>query len=66
MSEFEQPPKLDGDGDVSVQRIDAYFLLKCGDESMLVSGYNACRLFGCIALMLGIPLGRKIGKAIKL
>ena len=36
------------------------------EHDIVCSPYNAWRVFGLLALMLGIPLPTKVGKAIKL
>jgi hypothetical protein len=33
--------------------------------SIRVSRFNAARIFGCMALLLGIPLSARIGKEIR-
>ena len=68
---FVQAPRSDTDGPVSVKRPDDGFVVvevtSAGKvESILMSEYNASRVFGMLAVMLGIPLSRDVGKAIKL
>ena len=35
-------------------------------QSIVMSDYNAWRTLGVLAMMLGIPLSKEVGKAIKL
>lgn len=65
----ERGPK---DGPVSVQRIEdriAVSAITIDDEDhnfMEMSEYNAWRLFGMLAIILGIELPKKIGKEIRI
>lgn len=66
-----QPPRCPGDGDVRLHRGDgdSFFFTVTQDgaeQTLWLSGFNAWRLFGMLAIMLGVPLPKKIGKAIKL
>lgn len=68
---FKQAPREPDDGAVSVRRVtDASgrerLLLVCGESVIECSFYNASRLFGIMAMMLGIPLAEAVGKEIKL
>lgn len=65
--ESKQPERLPDDPGISVERSgENHYLLICGERSLRVSGFNAWRLFGALAFMLGIPLPSKIAKGIKL
>lgn len=68
---FKQPARLPVDGEVAVRRLDddriAIVVTTNGEEQSIVcSPYNATRVFGVLAVMLGIPLPSALGKAIKL
>ena len=70
------PERQPGDTDVTVTRLDnGYLRVSYGGDSqdpyvcsgsLVVSPYNAWRVFGLLACMLGISLPRSLGKAIKL
>lgn len=63
------PERQPDDGPLGVDRPhgqDGYLRFKHGDQWMVLSEYNAARLFGMLALFLNIPLPSALGKAIKL
>lgn len=71
MPPFVQAPRQPTDGPVAINRNDDDSLTIVAttdgiDGSIRVSEYNAARLFGMLALMLGIDLPSSLGKAIKL
>lgn len=71
MDDLKQPERLPTDGAVEVRREgdDGIVLTvhSAGSaQSVFMSGYNAWRALGMMAIILGIPLGKKVGKAIKL
>lgn len=66
---FKQASRLPDDPGVSVNRVMKdgvqdldHVCISCGDQSLTVSEFNAARLFGMIALMLGIPLSAEAKK----
>ena len=64
---FKQAPRLADDPGINVSADgDDHLVLACGDSSIRVSRFNAARIFGCMALLLGIPLSTRIGKEIRL
>ena len=71
MGAFKQPPRLDTDGAVHVQAIDDHQKLMVSvvddgtEHTIVMSPFNASRVFGMLAMMLGIPLPPATGKAIK-
>lgn len=69
--DFVQAKRLPGDGPVSVYRVNDERLKISSttdgvEESITLSDYNASRVFGILALMLGIKLSNKLLKAIKM
>jgi hypothetical protein len=71
MTDFVQAERRLEDGAISVSRgapgmLHLSVVTDGKEEGITLSEYNAARIFGCIAVMLGIPLGNKVGKAIKL
>lgn len=69
--DFVQAPRRPEDGAISVSRVEPGMLRLSvvtdgQEETITLSEYNAARIFAGIALMLHIPLGRAVGKAIKL
>lgn len=73
MDQPTQPERTDDDGPISVDRWihdDEMLVIKIRtkgeDQHMVVGMYNAWRLFGLLAVMLGITLPKKLMKAIKL
>lgn len=67
---LEQPPRQPGDGpiNIAVPR-EGYVTITVttdGQEEAITMGeHNAWRVFGSLALLLGIPLSAKVGEAIK-
>lgn len=66
----EQPERSDDDGPVEIQRVTEGLVISCTQEGettrLHVSEYNAWRVFGMLALMLGVELPKKLAKSIKL
>lgn len=66
----KQPERKPWDGPVAVNRVGDYIDISAtesGTQSTLrTSEYNAWRLFGMLAVILGIELPKNIVKAIKL
>lgn len=60
------PERQPGDGAVSLRRDKNMIVIECGSRVLIVGEYNAWRIFGMLAVLLGIPLSKKVGKAIKL
>lgn len=68
---MRQPDRLPGDGSVTVSRDgEFHFIVKvvtdCKEQSIRVSHANAWRVFGSLAVMLGIELPKKLAKSIRL
>lgn len=69
---FEQAPRRPEDGSVSILRAHDQELLLVKvthdgqEQTIVMSEYNAARVFGMLALMLGIELPTKLGMAIHL
>lgn len=69
---IEMPPRQPDDRSVVVRREPDERITIGAEtvdgrrESFTVSPYNAWRIFGCLSLMLEIPLPKTTGKAIKL
>ncbi len=68
---IKMPPSQAGDGAMLIKRLDdGKIVIDATIDGVTyhieVSAYNAWRVFGCLALMLGIPLPKATGKAIKL
>jgi hypothetical protein len=71
MDDLKMPERQPGDGTASVQAptdgVIAISVTTDGEaQAITMSRYNAWRVFGMLALMLGLPLSAKVGKAIKL
>ena len=70
MSTPEQPERDERDGQLGIQRQDDRLWVSVtqdGEEwTMPLSEFNAWRLFGMLATMLGIPLPARLAKRIKL
>jgi hypothetical protein len=73
MAKLKTPPRQPNDGPVKVRRAGANLdvIELCVEhpnciEVIRVSEHNAWRLFGLLGFMLGIPLTKEAGKAIKL
>jgi hypothetical protein len=64
------PQRGPTDGAFSVRRVgdDIHIAVTQGDSTTEVemSEYNAWRVFGCLALMLHIPLPKRVASAIRL
>ena len=65
------PARAPEDGAVRVAspRADVFTIYVCDhgeDQEIRMSRYNAYRVFGCLAMMLGFQLPASIGKRIKL
>lgn len=70
MSEFKQAERHPGDGPMYVGKEGGeHVRIECTTDgkpqTMLLSAFNAARVFGGLALALGIPLPSSIGEAIK-
>lgn len=67
---MSQPERKPWDGPIKVQRIGDYISISVEQNSeaqgMKISEYNAWRVFGMLAVILGVPLPKYIAKAIKL
>lgn len=66
-----QPPRAPSDGPVSVRTptddvVEIEATTDGKAQAISMSTYNAWRVFGMLALMLGIPLPPATGKAIRL
>lgn len=71
MSDAKMPEREMGDGSVEVKRLDnGRFNLSVvtdgGYQEVQLGAFNAWRAFGLLAFMLGIPLPKKLQRAIKL
>jgi hypothetical protein len=70
MSEIQQPPREPCDGQVSVNRHKDELCISVThngqDQGLVMSEYNAWRVFGMLAMLLGVSLPKKIAKAIKM
>lgn len=74
MDELKMPEREEGDGAVGLKwesRLgDNRLWLKVETDgahySVPISEHNAWRLFGILAVMLEIPLSKRVGKAIRL
>ena len=66
MSAFKMPPRLPEDGSCRVRRVDDEHLAISaeGAGELVVSRYNAARIFAMLGMFLEIPLSKAIGKAI--
>lgn len=67
MNARKMPPRQPDDGPLSVKRIrddPGYLQFTHQVGSLVLSEYNAARLFGILAMFLEIPLPAKLGKAI--
>ena len=66
----EMPERLDNDGGVKVSLAEGYIVISaaCGgkEESILVSPYNAWRIFGLLSVLLGLPLSKAVSGRIRL
>lgn len=71
MPKFKMPPREEGDGSVRISRthpsgIAVDVITHETKETIHMSEYNACRVFGLLAFTLGISLPPELGRAIKL
>lgn len=70
MKKLQQPARQSFDGPCVVRRIGEVIIVESTQNGMTtrveMSEYNAWRVFGCLALMLEIPLPERISKAINL
>ena len=71
MTDATQPARLPEDGEASVHRVNPDHICIAADlngetQRVYVSNYNAWRLFGMLAFMLGIKLPAKLLREIKL
>jgi len=69
VEDLKQPERLPEDGTVRIERTGNGGLMICEDgthTAVILSEFNAWRVFGMLSLMLGIPLPAKVSKAIKL
>ncbi len=64
------PERRDSDGGVKVSRVDDYILIAVTslgkEESILISPYNAWRVFGMLSVLLGLRLPRAMAERIRL
>jgi hypothetical protein len=69
-NDYRHPERSESDGPVHVERIENGLRLRVEhagrEQSIELSYYNAGRLFGTLAFMLGIELPNKIARALKL
>jgi len=68
--ELVMPLRSERDGEVKVERPDddslLIYVVDSGQaQSLTVSPYNAWRIFGMLAFLLGIQLPRELAKLIK-
>ena len=67
---MSQPERKPWDGPVEVLRVGDYISVSATDQAtkstIMMSEYNAWRVFGMLAVILGVPLPKYIAKAIKL
>jgi hypothetical protein len=64
------PERKPSDGPMSVNRPGPGEITIAAEtngeiQTLTMSEFNAWRTFGCLAMMLGIPLSKEVGKAIK-
>lgn len=65
---LKQPDRLPDDGSVRVEcsgHNHSLVYIEVDGQNIMMSQYNAWRLFGMLALLLKIPLTRAVAKAIK-
>jgi hypothetical protein len=69
-AKLQMPARDEFDGPISVRRIGEILIIQATQGALTthveMSEYNAWRAFGCLALLLGVPLPPHIAKAIKL
>lgn len=69
---FQMPERHLEDGVVVVRRATEFDTIEVSVErancfeTLRMSEYNAWRLLGCLSVLLGLPLSKEVGKAIKL
>lgn len=63
---LEQPERMPDDPNVEVAAFGQHFQITVGKQTIVLSGFNAWRLFGMLGFILGFALPTRIGKAIKL
>lgn len=63
---LQMPERTADDGPLSIRREGTLIFIEHEGEAIAFGEYNAWRLFGMLALMLGIPVGARILRAIKL
>jgi hypothetical protein len=67
---IKQPERELDDGPIGVRRETVNnrerVMITVNDQTIEMSGFNAWRIFGCLAIMLEIPLPAKTRKAITL
>lgn len=67
---LKMPARADFDGPISVRRIGEVLIIEATQGALTthveMSEYNAWRAFGCLSLLLDIPLPPHVGKVIKL
>lgn len=71
MKNVGQPPRGEKDGPVGVRRLEDETLAISAtydgtERSIVVSEYNAWRIFGTLAMFLGVKLPKKLAESIKL
>ena len=70
MTASKQPPRGPYDGPVGVRRVGDEFIItaaQCDVETTCrASEYNAWRIFGALAAMLGVTLPKKVASSIQL
>lgn len=72
MSGFKQAPRTERDGPFTIHwpGDDGTVIISVTDngaeQTIRMSEYNAARLLGGLALVLGVPLSARVSKAIKL
>ena len=69
MSNLRMPDRQPTDGPVSATRENGNIRIAvetAGERrSILMGEHNAWRIFGLLAVMLGLPMTKEVGKAIK-
>jgi hypothetical protein len=64
------PERLDSDGGVKVDLIHGYIKIEVTSggkaESIMISPYNAWRVFGMLSVLLGLRLPRAMAERIRL
>lgn len=69
MVSYKMPERSPADGPMSVTREGEKIRISAETdgktESALMTEYNAWRAFGALSVLLGLPLPKAVGKAIK-